>query len=163
GERVAAGELIVRLADRDYRAELRAVEAQSDETQARLKMLRAGPRAEELRLARQNIETAETRREHALRRYEEAEQMQAARLTTAVADLATAHERLRYARNDLERFHALFAAQLIARRTLEEAQEQTGVREKELTAAKAEVDTVAVGDLASTGDLAGVRKEMAGA
>src|SRR5213594_2478912 len=58
GQRVAAGELIVRLADRDYRAELRAVEAQIDETRARLKMLRAGPRVEERRVAIQNLETA---------------------------------------------------------------------------------------------------------
>src|SRR6058998_1304301 len=152
GQRVAAGELVVRLADRDYRAELRAVGAQVDETLARLNMLRAGPRAEELRLARQNIETAETRHEYARRRYEEGEQMQAARLAKALADVATAQERLRYARNDLERFHALFAAQLIARRTLDESQELAGVREKELAAAKAEVDTVSVGDLASTGD-----------
>src|SRR5213594_3755285 len=97
GQRVAAGELIVRLVDRDYRAEFRAVGAQIDETLARL-----------------NIETAETRHEYARRRYEEGEQMQAARLAKAMADVATAQERLRYARNDLERFHALFAAQLIA-------------------------------------------------
>jgi len=161
GQRVAAGELIVRLVDRDYRAELRAVGAQIDETLARLNMLRAGPRAEELRLARQNIETAETRHEYARRRYEEAERMQTARLAKAMADVATAQERLRYARNDLERFHALFAAQLIARRTLDESQELAGVREKELAAARAEVDAVSVGDLASTGDLAGFRKEMA--
>ena len=161
GQRVAAGELIVRLADRDYRAELRAVEAQIDETRARLKMLRAGPRPEELRLARQNVETAETRREHARRRYEEAEQMQAARLARTTADIATAEERLRYARNDLERFQALFTAELISRRTLEEAEEMAGIREKELVAARAELGTVSAGDLSSTGDLAGFRKEMA--
>src|SRR5207247_3015018 len=80
GQRVAAGELVARLADRDYRAELRAVEAQSDEIRARLKMLRAGPRVEERRVAIQNLENAETRREHARRRLEEAERMQAARL-----------------------------------------------------------------------------------
>src|SRR2546422_1525121 len=161
GQRVAAGELIVRLADRDYRAELRAVGAQVDETLARLNMLRAGPRAEELRLARQNIETAETRREHARRRYEEAEQMQVARLAKATADVATAEERLRYARKDLERFRALFSAELISRRTLEEAEDLAGIREKELVAARAELGTVSAGDLSSTGDLARFRKEMA--
>jgi putative peptide zinc metalloprotease protein len=161
GQRVEAGELIARLADRDYRAELRAVEGQSNETRARLKMLRAGPRPEELRLVRQNIETAETRLEYARRRYGEAEQMQAARLAQARADVATAEERLRYARNDLERFQALFAAELISRRTLEEAQERAGVREKELVAARAELTTVSAGDLGSTGDLAGFGKELA--
>src|SRR5207245_2965182 len=97
----------------------------------------------------------------ARRRYEEAEQMQAARLARTTADIATAEERRRYARNDLERFQALFAAELISRRTLEEAQELAGVREKELTAARAELRTVSAGDLSSTGDLAGFRKEMA--
>ncbi|MBI4271526.1 MAG: HlyD family efflux transporter periplasmic adaptor subunit [Candidatus Rokubacteria bacterium] len=161
GQRVDAGALIARLADRDYRAELRAVEAQIDETGARLKLLRAGPRAEELRLARQNIETAETRREYARRRYEEAEQMQAARVARATADVAKAEERLRYARNDLGRFQALFRAELISRRTFEEAQELTGVRDKELAAARAELATASAGDLASTGDLAGFRMGMA--
>jgi multidrug efflux pump subunit AcrA (membrane-fusion protein) len=161
GQRVAADALIARLADRDYRAELRAVEAQSEEMRARLKMLRAGPRAEELRLARQHIETAETRHEHARRRYEEAEQMQAARLAKATADVAAAEERLRYARNDLGRSQTLFAAELISRRALEESQERAGVRETELAAARAEFAGVSAGDLASTGDLAGFRKELA--
>jgi multidrug efflux pump subunit AcrA (membrane-fusion protein) len=161
GQRVAPGDVIARLADRDYRAELSAVDGQSNETRARLKMLKAGARAEELRLARQNVETAETRLEHARRRYGEAEQMQAARLAQARADIAMADERLRYARNDLERFQALFGADLISRRTLEEAAERAGVRERELAAARADLDRVSAGDLGSTGDLAGFRKELA--
>jgi multidrug efflux pump subunit AcrA (membrane-fusion protein) len=155
GQRVAANDVIARLADRDHRAELEAVEAQIDETQARLKMLRAGARAEELRVARQKVETAETRSDHAGRRYEEAQQIQAARLAKTSADVAKAEERLRYGRNDLERFRALFGAELIARRTLEEAQELAGVREKELAAARAELRTV------SADDLAEFRKELA--
>jgi putative peptide zinc metalloprotease protein len=161
GQRVAAGELVARLADRDYRAELRVVEAQIDETRARLKMLRTGPRAEELRLTRQNVETSETRLEHAHRRYQEAERMRAARLAQGTADVATAEERLRYARNDLGRFEALFKGELISRRTLEEAQERVGVREKELAAARAELAAVSAGDLGPTGDVAGFRKELA--
>ena len=116
GQRVAAGELIARLEDRDYRAELRAVEAQSDEIRARLKMLRAGPRVEERRVGTQNLETAETRREHARRRLDEAERMQAARIAKATADVALAEERLRYARNDLERSRVLFDGGLVSRR-----------------------------------------------
>src|SRR6266702_1646938 len=161
GQRVAAGELVARLADRDYRAELRAVEAQSDEIRARLKMLRAGPRVEERRVAIQNLETAETRREHARRRLEEAERMQAARLAKATADVAVAEERLRYARNDLVRSRALFEGELVSRRALEESQERAAVGDKELAAARAEVAAVSAGDLALTGDLAGFRKELA--
>jgi len=161
GQRVAAGELVARLADRDYRAELRAVEAQSDEIRARLKMLRAGPRVEERRVAIQNLETAETRREHARRRLEEAERMQAARLAKATADVAVAEERLRYARNDLVRSRALFEGELVSRRALEESQERAAVGDKELAAARADVAAVSAGDLALTGDLAGFRKELA--
>ena len=161
GQRVAAGELVARLEDRDYRAELRAVEAQSDEMRARLKMLRAGPRVEERRVASQNLETAETRREHARRRLEEAERMQTARLAKATADAALAEERLRYARNDLVRSRALFEGGLVSRRALEESQERAAVGDKELAAARAEFAAVSAGDLALTGDLAGFRKELA--
>ncbi len=161
GQRVAAGELVARLEDRDYRAELRAVEAQSDEMRARLKMLRAGPRMEERRVASQNLETAETRHEHARRRVEEAERMQTARLAKATADVAVAEERLRYARNDLVRSRALFEGELVSRRALEESQERAAVGDKELAAARAEFAAVSAGDLSLTGDLAGFRKELA--
>jgi putative peptide zinc metalloprotease protein len=161
GQRVAAGELVAQLEDRDYRAELRAIEAQSDEMRARLKMLRAGPRVEERRVASQNLETAETRREHARRRLEEAERMQTARLAKATADVDVAEERLRYARNDLVRSRALFEGELVSRRALEESQERAAVGAKELAAARAEFAAVSAGDLALTGDLAGFRKELA--
>ena len=161
GQRVAAGELVARLEDRDYRAELRSVEAQSDEMRARLKMLRAGPRMEERRVASQNLETAETRHEHARRRVEEAERMQTARLAKATADVAVAEERLRYARNDLVRSRALFERELVSRRVLEESQERVAVGDKELAAARADLAAVSAGDLSLTGDLAGFRKELA--
>ena len=161
GQQVAAGELVSRLEDRDYRAELRAVEAESDEVRARLKMLRAGPRMEERRVALQNVETAETRREYAGRRLEEAERMQAARHAKATADVAMAEERLRYARNDLVRSRALFEGELVSRRTLEEAQERVAVTDRELTAARADLAAVSAGDLSLTGDLVGFRKDFA--
>lgn len=161
GQRVAAGELVSRLEDRDYRAELRAVGAQSDEVRARLKMLRAGPRVEERRVALQNLETAETRREYARRRLEEGERMQSARHAKAMAGLAVAEERLRYARNDLVRSRALFEGELISRRALEEAQERVAVADRELAGARADLAAVSAGDLALTGDLAGFHKELA--
>jgi putative peptide zinc metalloprotease protein len=161
GQRVAVGQLVARLEDRDYRSELKAVEAQGDEIRARLKMLRAGPRAEERRVAIQTLETAETRREYARRRLDEAERMQAARHTKATADVAVAEERLRYARSDLVRSRALFAGELVSRRALEDSQERVAVGEKELAAAQADLAAVSAGDLSLTGDLAGFRKELA--
>ncbi len=56
GDRVAKGELIARLSERDNRAELRKIKAQVDEKQAQLKMLRAGPRAEEIAVAHTTVE-----------------------------------------------------------------------------------------------------------
>src|SRR5262249_2546328 len=134
---------------------------ESDEVRARLKMLRAGPRVEERRVAVQNLETAETRREYAGRRLEEAERMQAARYARATADFATAEERLRYARNGLVRSRSLFERELVSRRTLEEAQERVAVADRELAAARADLAAVSAGDLSLTGDLAGFRKELA--
>jgi multidrug resistance efflux pump len=161
GQRVGIGAPIARLADRDYRAELRWIEAQIDETRARLKMLRAGPRREEIVLAYQAVETARTRGDHARRRYEEAERIQAARFAKARADVAKAGERLRYARSDLARFRTLFGADLISRRVFEEAEERAGVTERELEAAEAELGRVSANDLAEVRkDLAVAEKEL---
>lgn len=126
-----------------------------EEKRSKLKMLEAGPRPEEIELARRALETAKTRREHARRRYEEAERMHASRLAKARADLSKAEERLKYARNDLERFSMLFEKELIARRQLEEAEERVEVREKEAEAVRAELRLVLADDLAE------VRKELA--
>jgi multidrug resistance efflux pump len=61
GESVAQGEVIARLADRDCQAELRKIKAELEEKQARLRLLRAGPRAEEVELAKTTIAKAEER------------------------------------------------------------------------------------------------------
>jgi multidrug efflux pump subunit AcrA (membrane-fusion protein) len=61
GDSVSKGELIARLADRDLRAELRKVTAEIDERRAKLKMLQAGPRPEEIELVRTAVAKAEER------------------------------------------------------------------------------------------------------
>ena len=61
GESVAQGEVIARLADRDCQAELRKIKAELEEKQARLRLLRAGPRLEEVELAKTTIAKAEER------------------------------------------------------------------------------------------------------
>src|SRR5439155_9594232 len=70
GAVVHKGDLIARLSDRDYRAELRKVAADIDEKQAKLKMLKAGPRTEELTLARTTVERASERLRYAETRHE---------------------------------------------------------------------------------------------
>jgi len=64
GDVVNAGDLIARLSDRDYRAELDKVTAEFAEKQARLRMLKAGARAEELELARTTVTKGEERVKH---------------------------------------------------------------------------------------------------
>jgi multidrug resistance efflux pump len=62
GDVVRKGDLIARLWDRDYRVELDKITAEIDEKRARLRMLKAGPRREEIELARTEVE--KTREQH---------------------------------------------------------------------------------------------------
>jgi multidrug resistance efflux pump len=61
GQSLRKGDLVAKLSDRDVRAELTKTAAQIDETQARLKLLQAGTRAEELELSRTLLKKAEER------------------------------------------------------------------------------------------------------
>lgn len=61
GDWVHRGDVLARLADRDCVAELRKITAEIEEKQARLKLLRAGPRPEEIELARTAVAKAEER------------------------------------------------------------------------------------------------------
>lgn len=155
GDRVGAGALIARLSDRDLRAELRKVEAEIAEKEAQLRMLKAGPRREELALARQEVETAMTRQAHARKRYEEATRMHAERRARAGTGLEKAEERLKYARGYLDVFESLFAERAVSRKQIQEAEEQVAVRAKELEEAQADLQLVQAEELAE------VRKELA--
>ncbi|MHB8522069.1 MAG: HlyD family efflux transporter periplasmic adaptor subunit, partial [Limisphaerales bacterium] len=70
GDRVHKGQVIARLADRDYRAELRTIEADIDQSQAKLRLLLAGPRPEEVTLAKTEVTKAAERLQYARRRLE---------------------------------------------------------------------------------------------
>jgi len=70
GMAVEAGALIARLSDREYRAALRRVTAETDEKRAQLKMLKAGPRAEEIAIARTAVEKGVERLAYARRHLE---------------------------------------------------------------------------------------------
>jgi putative peptide zinc metalloprotease protein len=154
GERVQKGDLLARLSERDYRAELRKVEAEIAEKQAKLRMLKAGPRREEIQQARTALETAKSGRDHAHRWHQEAQRMHAARLSKAKTDLAKAEERLKYGQSDVQRVRKLFDEALIARRESDEAEERAATREKEMEAAQADVRVVLADDLRE------VRKEV---
>ncbi|MFQ5931184.1 MAG: efflux RND transporter periplasmic adaptor subunit [Nitrospiraceae bacterium] len=148
GDRVKAGDLIARLSARDYRAELRKTAAAIAEKRANLKMLKAGPRREEIELAREEVDTAKTRLEHARKRHEEAKQMRVERLAKAESTVAKGEERLKYARSQRDIYQTLYKRELIAWLELEKAREEVAVRAKELEEAGAELKLVLADDLA---------------
>jgi putative peptide zinc metalloprotease protein len=61
GDLLQPGDLIARLSDRDYRAELDKVKAEIAEKEAQLRLLKAGARAEEIELARTTVVKGEER------------------------------------------------------------------------------------------------------
>ena len=61
GDFVEQGAAIARLSDREYSAELRKTRAEIDAKQAQLNLLKAGPRVEEIALARTQVAKAEER------------------------------------------------------------------------------------------------------
>jgi len=70
GDRVRAGDLIAQLCDQDLRVELGKLDADIREKRARLAMLRAGPREEEILLARTVVTKAEHRLKYARQQLE---------------------------------------------------------------------------------------------
>ncbi|MGD8869930.1 MAG: efflux RND transporter periplasmic adaptor subunit, partial [Gemmatimonadales bacterium] len=82
GSRVGAGDPIARLADREYRARLRMVEADIEERRANLRLLRAGPRQEEVELQRTAVAKADERVRYALSELERLQQLLAIKATS---------------------------------------------------------------------------------
>src|SRR2546427_12529345 len=112
GAAVAKGALIARLSARDSASELRKTEAEIGEKQAKLKMLVAGPRREEIALARDAGVTATTRVEHAANRYAEAERMRVERRSRSAASGEKARERVTDAHQIRDMAHKLFQREL---------------------------------------------------
>jgi multidrug efflux pump subunit AcrA (membrane-fusion protein) len=65
GDEVKAGDIIARLSDRDYQAELSKVQSEIAEKGARLRLLKAGPRAEEIDLLKTTVIKGEERLKYA--------------------------------------------------------------------------------------------------
>jgi multidrug efflux pump subunit AcrA (membrane-fusion protein) len=150
GARVNPGAVVARLSQRDVVSELRKTEAEIGEREAKLKMLLAGPRAEEIALQRDAVVTARTRVEHARNRQAEAERLRTERRARAETGIEKARERFGYAQRILQMHQSLFAKELIAMKQLIEAQEAAAVRKKELEEAEAELKVVLADDLAES-------------
>src|SRR5438093_3203019 len=118
-------------------------------------MLEGGRRPEGIVLASARVQSAQTTKDHACKRYEEAAQMRAVRHAKAKATIQKAEERLEYARNDLERLKTLFLEGVIPKRELEGAEDLVSLRQKEKEEAQAEIDMVLADNLTE------MRKEVA--
>lgn len=154
GESVEKGQLLARLSGGDYEAELAKLDAEINQKRATLKMLRVGPRAEEIELAERQVETARTRHAHAGQQYEQAKQMHATKLARSLVAIKIAEERLRSAGSERDRLQDLFRTGIVSRRQFEESVELAHLRERELEIAQAEWK------LLSDDDLADLQKEL---
>ena len=148
GDQVRQGDLIATLSDRDYRAEFNKATAEIQEKQAKLRMLKVGPRPEEIDVTRKVLVTAKTRQEQARKRYDEAIKLRAERQARAEATVDKSKERVKYAQQSLERLKPLYEKGFIARKELDEVEEPVTVRGRELEEAQASLNQVLFDDLA---------------
>jgi multidrug resistance efflux pump len=142
GDRVQKGQLLVLLSTRDYSTEIEKVKRLIDEKEARLRLLRSGPRPQEIRLIRQEVDTAQTGFLYKKREYEEGRHMQKSRLLKAKTSLSKAGTRVRFARKYFNLKEELFKDGLISQKEYLETQEALLLREKEQEEAQEEVRLV---------------------
>ena len=147
GDMVGKGTLIARLSDREPQADLRKITAEIEEKQAKLKMLKAGTRLEEIELAKQETITAKTRVEEASKYYQEAKDMRSERVLKAQIASDKAKERLKYADQRFGMFKTLYTKQMISLKDFQEAEENAAVRLKEFEETEAELKLVLADDL----------------
>jgi putative peptide zinc metalloprotease protein len=152
---VKEGDLIARLSDRDLSAELRRTEAQIGQVRAKLKMLEAGPRQEDIEVARRAVETARTTHEKALKLYEEAQHLRAERLANAKTAVRNSEELVSIKQGEFERLKEGLEGGFISRREFDNAHEAMTVRTKELEAGRGELELIVADELAQ------LRKDIA--
>lgn len=161
GEVVENGQLIARLADRDYRAELRKVEAEIAEKRAKLNLLKAGARREQVDLANMEVETAKTRLQHASNRYRESQKMRAERAAKARAAVEKVREEGRYAQSYLAVQSSLFKKGFISRLAFDKSSAELSVKQNELQEAQAALNEILADDVAEARqDLAVAERQL---
>lgn len=111
GLRVAAGDLLARLDTTDLELVLRRAQADRDQALAQLRLVQAGARAEDIRQARAQAESAK-------------------------ADIAAAEAELKSAIEDLQRFEALLAANAGSRKQRDDAATRVAVATARVNAAR---------------------------
>ena len=143
GDRVSAGALIARIDTADIDLAIRRAEADRDQAVAALRLLQAGARAEDVRQARAQAESAR-------------------------ADVQAAESELRSAADDLQRFEALLASNAGSRKQRDDAATRRDVAAARVNAARerARAADEVVGRLkagARAEEIAGARARVAAA
>jgi putative peptide zinc metalloprotease protein len=155
GDEVKEGDVIARLSDSVQRAELQKIESDLEAKRARLEMVLAGPRPEEIELSRNAVETGSTKQQQALDLYRQAKRTRHERLALTATTIKKNEERLQFAEKNLKMYQTLVEQGLGARKLLDEAAEPVAVRKRELEEARAERQVLVAEDLAE------IRKEVA--
>lgn len=137
GDMVEKHALVARLADHNRRAELAQTEAALREKQARLRMLHAGARPEDIALARQRIVNAKTREIEAVGRHSEAAKLRVERIAGARAAVERAKEQLAFAEQSAERVRPLVQQGFYSAAKFDEAETEIFVRRRALEEAHA--------------------------
>jgi len=145
---VRAGDLIARLVDRDYGADLRQTEGQIAEKAARLRILKAGARPEEIEIARREVQTAKTTVDAARKEYEQATQILGYQRAKAEVAVKKAEEQLKYNQIELERFKNLVKEDFVSRKDYAGAENLVVLGETDLHDAQAALRMVLADDLA---------------
>jgi putative peptide zinc metalloprotease protein len=138
GDAVKAGDPIVQLSDGIPRAELKKVESDVDAKRARLRMLLAGSRPEEIELAKRSVDTSSAKHERTSDLRGEAEKARSERILLADTEIKKAEERLVFAQRNSDMFNQLVARGLGARSQQDAADEQLALRKRELDEAKSQ-------------------------
>ena len=146
-DRVAEGQTIARLSDLGWRSELDKVKADVAATAARLKMLRVGPRPEEVNLARREVETGHVRWQRAREQFDTALRVQGERLARTRTSVEKAEAQLDAAQAELVRIRQLISDGAGSMKELHDAVALVVLREKELAESQGDVRVMSADDL----------------
>ena len=120
GDRIKAGDLVARLDDTDTAIQTTRAQAERDQAVAQLRLLQAGARAEDIRQARAQVDSAQ-------------------------AEVAAAEAELQSARADLARFEALLASNAGSRKQRDDAATKVAVADARVNSARERVRAAAEG------------------
>ena len=120
GDRIKAGDVVARLDDTDTAIQTTRAQAERDQAVAQLRLLQAGARAEDIRQARAQVDSAQ-------------------------AEVAAAEAELQSARADLARFEALLASNAGSRKQRDDAATKVAVADARVNSARERVRAAAEG------------------